>query len=85
MVRLLLGFALNVGLWSVAQGFSMWRNYDREFRLLLLSGGLSVAALVAVVPVIWRGKSWQLTIAFLLLFLPTFGLLGTILTALFGL
>ena len=81
LVRLGLGLALNICLWPLVHGLARWSSYDREARIALISGSLAVAALVAVVPLFWRGKPWQAPFAFLLLWLPAAALYAVVCTA----
>ena len=77
-VRLAVGAVLNACLWPVWSGLSRWSSYDREYQLAIIGGGLAAAAIVSVVPIFWRGESWQTPLAFLLLWLPTLVLYGVV-------
>lgn len=68
--RLLLSFALNIGLWFVFSGLSKWSTLDREFRLNLIGAGLAAPAIVITLPIFWRGIPWHAPLALLLLALP---------------
>ena len=75
-IRLVIGIVLNGCLWPLAAALAKWSSYEREARVTLLAGGVATAALVTVVPLFWRGKPWQVPIAFVLLWLPFFVLYG---------
>jgi hypothetical protein len=80
-VRLAVGAILNGCLWPLMQGMAKWSSYDRELRLALLGTALAATALVAVVPLFWRGRPWQVAIAFVLLWLPALVLWGAVSSA----
>jgi hypothetical protein len=80
-VRLAVGVILNGCLWPLMQGMGKWSSYDRELRLALLGMALAATALVAVVPLFWRGRAWQVPIAFVLLWLPALVLWGAVSSA----
>lgn len=69
--RLGVGFLLNGVLWFVFRRASMWGGIEREFHVNLLSGCLAIVALVFVLPVFWKGASWQVPMALLLIALPS--------------
>ena len=72
--RLGLGTTLNLVLWPLVQSLGRWSSYERESRLMLLASSLGVVALVAIIPLFWRGQPWQAPIAFLLMLLPLIAL-----------
>jgi hypothetical protein len=69
-VRLAVGVILNGCVWPLMQGMAKWSSYDRELRFALLGTAIAATALVAVIPLFWRGRPWQAPIAFVLLWLP---------------
>jgi hypothetical protein len=81
LMRLGFGMGLNLCLWPQVRGLAAWSSYDREARIALIGGSLAVAAVVAVVPLFWRGKPWQAPLAFILLWLPAASLYVSVCTA----
>ena len=77
-VRLGMGAALNLCLWSLWPPLSLWSGYDRQYYTALVGGALAAAALVFVVPTFWRGQRWQIPIAILLLCYPGAFLLSVV-------
>lgn len=82
LVRLFVGFVLNVALWLVYDRLAKWGGIDREFRFNFIGGALALIALVAVIPVFWRGDPSQAPFAFLLMGLPGFILFCVVTSAL---
>ncbi len=48
----------------------MWGSVERELHLVFIAGILAVTTVVFVLPVFWKGASWQVPLAFVLLPLP---------------
>ena len=69
-LRISIGFVLNAVLWPLTAAAARWGNYDREAHLALINIAVAAAALVTVIPLFWRGKPWQVPLAFILLWLP---------------
>ncbi len=80
LTRLGVGLALNLCLWPVMQAFAVWSGIEREVRVSIIGGMLAAAALVALAPLFWRGKPWQVAIAFLLILLPGWTALAVLAT-----
>jgi hypothetical protein len=78
-IRLALGTALNICLWPLVMQSAKWRSFDREAYLTIIEGGVAAAALVSVKPLFWRGRPWQVPIAFVLLWLPSVELYNIVL------
>ncbi len=69
-LRLSIGFVLNAVLWLLMAAGARWSNYDREAHLAVINISVAAVALVTVIPIFWRGKPWQVPLAFILLWLP---------------
>jgi hypothetical protein len=81
LARLVVGLALNVGLWFVFPELAKWSTVQKEIRDHLIGGSLAAAVWVFVVPVFWRGIPWQAPIAFVLIFfLPGFAFVSVLMT-----
>ncbi len=83
LVRLFVGFALNIGLWFVYREIGGKGGViQRDVGFSLIGGSLAGATLVFVTPVFWRGLAWQAPIAFVLIFflpgLVLFSVVGNI-------
>lgn len=70
LIRLILGIALNVGLWFVFERMNRWSSVEREFRLAFLGGSLAAVTAGVLLPVFWRGAPWQAPVALAFLWLP---------------
>ena len=57
-MRLGIGVALNILLWPLTQMLARWSSYDREAHLALISAAAAAVALVAIIPLFWRGHAW---------------------------
>lgn len=77
-LRLGTGVVLNAVLWPLTQALSRWSGYDREAHLALVAASVAAAALIAVLPLFWRGQPWQAPIAFVLVWLPVFALYAVV-------
>ena len=67
--RLFVGLALNIGLWLIYREIGgKGGAVETDVSLSLIGGSLAGATVVFVTPVFWRGESWQVPIAFVLVF-----------------
>jgi len=81
-VRFGLGTIFNVVLWQfVGKELGTWGGIEREFRIAMVGGCVGAAALVCLVPIFWRGDSWQAPLAFVLVPLPVLSLFMAVLFA----
>jgi hypothetical protein len=70
-LRLCIAVVLNFALWLLLQrGSSPWDTYKSDAFFLIFKLAVAAVALVATIPLFWRGKPWQAPIAFVLLWLP---------------
>ena len=70
LVRMVMGSVVNVALLLMIPCLGVWSSDEREFRLALVVSVLAVTGIIAVIPVIRRGKPWQWVVGFGLLILP---------------
>ena len=74
-LRIGMGVALNAVLWPTTQAMARWSSYGGDAELDLINIGIAMTAMVMLVPLFWRGKSAQVPIAFVLLWLPGLSLI----------
>jgi hypothetical protein len=72
--RLIAGGVLNLILLLMVPRLAMWSSIDREFRMALIAASVGVLAIVWLVPVLWRGKTWQPVTAIMLMVCPAISL-----------
>jgi hypothetical protein len=78
--RFLVSGVLLLPLWYIQGGLALFSNMDREVRLTLLGGAVSVVALVFVLPVLIRGDRPQRIMAALVGLFPIIVLIEVLIT-----
>lgn len=69
-IRLVVGAALNLALLLMIPRGGLWSSIEREFQMAFTAFSLAAAAIVCVLPVLWRAKDPQRVLALMLLVLP---------------
>jgi hypothetical protein len=70
-LRLGLGVALNIVVLALSAGpTGRWGGYDQEAHFAVINIAVAALAFVTIIPLFWRGESWQAAVALLLLLAP---------------
>jgi hypothetical protein len=77
-LRLMIAAALNFVLVALTLhlGAPVWGAWERPFYFNFIAGAIAGVTLVAIAPVIWRGKAWEIILALLFAMPPLFRLYG---------
>jgi len=70
ITRLVVGAVLNVVLLLMLPRLAMWRSLEQEFWTAFIAGSVGILAIGCLVPILWRGKTWQPVAAIVLMVGP---------------